>query len=120
MSAAAVLAGKLPAPRARRQQWVESLAGLGFATPAFILLLLTNLAPLAALAFLSFRIVEEASLARGIQAKVGEDADDKAHGCDRFDDAVFGARKDPRQHRDRDESEQLKPNPAGAVDQDVA
>ena len=54
MSAAAVLAGKLPAPRARRQQWVESLAGLGFATPAFILLLLTNLAPLAALAFLSF------------------------------------------------------------------
>jgi multiple sugar transport system permease protein len=41
------------APGVRRQRWVESLVGLGFATPAFILLLLTNLAPLAALAFLS-------------------------------------------------------------------
>jgi len=54
MSAVSESAGALSAPGARRQQWVESLAGLGFATPAFILLLLTNLAPLAALAFLSF------------------------------------------------------------------
>jgi multiple sugar transport system permease protein len=38
---------------AKRQKWVESLAGLGFSTPAFILLLLTNLAPLVALALLS-------------------------------------------------------------------
>ena len=42
------------APPARRQQWIERLAGRGFSTPAFLLLLLTNLAPLAALAFLSF------------------------------------------------------------------
>jgi len=38
---------------AKRQKWVESLAGVGFSTPAFILLLLTNLAPLVALALLS-------------------------------------------------------------------
>lgn len=44
----------LAAPlNAKRQKWVESLAGLGFSTPAFILLLLTNLAPLVALALLS-------------------------------------------------------------------
>lgn len=49
----AVAAAGAVAPGVRRQRWVESLAGLSFATPAFILLLLTNLAPLAALAFLS-------------------------------------------------------------------
>lgn len=40
--------------RKRDQRWIEALAGLGFATPAFLLLLMTNLAPLAALGFLSF------------------------------------------------------------------
>jgi multiple sugar transport system permease protein len=55
MSAAtASLDASVPLPAsARRQRWVERLAGLGFSAPAFILLLLTNLAPLAALAFLS-------------------------------------------------------------------
>ncbi|MEP7207330.1 MAG: sugar ABC transporter permease [Casimicrobiaceae bacterium] len=39
--------------RRKDQRFIESLAGLGFSTPAFILLLITNLAPLAALGFLS-------------------------------------------------------------------
>jgi multiple sugar transport system permease protein len=42
------------APARSRQGWVEALAGIGFAAPAFILLLLTSLVPLAALAILSF------------------------------------------------------------------
>lgn len=50
------------APTARRQQWIEALAGMGFAMPAFVLLVLTNLAPLAALAFLSFTNYELAAL----------------------------------------------------------
>jgi multiple sugar transport system permease protein len=39
---------------AQRQRWIEALAGMGFSTPAFVLLVLTILAPLLALAFLSF------------------------------------------------------------------
>lgn len=39
---------------ARRQRWIEALAGAGFALPAFLLLLMTILAPLALLAWLSF------------------------------------------------------------------
>ncbi|NUR10728.1 MAG: sugar ABC transporter permease [Bradyrhizobium sp.] len=50
------------APPAGRQQWIERLAGLGFAAPAFILLVLTNLAPIAALAFLSFTNYELGAL----------------------------------------------------------
>jgi multiple sugar transport system permease protein len=41
-------------PLARGQRVVEAVAGIGFATPAVLLLLTTILAPLAALAFLSF------------------------------------------------------------------
>ncbi|MCK1721347.1 sugar ABC transporter permease [Bradyrhizobium sp. 141] len=50
------------APPASRQRWIERFAGLGFAAPAFILLVLTNLAPLAALAFLSFTNYELGAL----------------------------------------------------------
>ncbi|WP_332693927.1 carbohydrate ABC transporter permease [Bosea sp. (in: a-proteobacteria)] len=41
------------APAARRRFWIERLTGLGFALPAFILLLLTILLPLAVLMLLS-------------------------------------------------------------------
>ena len=59
MSAAAV---RISPPRpegrsrgpGRGQPWVEALAGIGFATPALILLVLTNLAPLVVLGVLSF------------------------------------------------------------------
>jgi len=54
MTATATLAAPVPAPRRNRQRLIESLAGCGFAVPAFILLLLTNLVPLAALLYLSF------------------------------------------------------------------
>ncbi|UWU90750.1 carbohydrate ABC transporter permease [Bradyrhizobium sp. CB1015] len=50
------------APRANRQRWIELFTGLGFAAPAFILLVLTNLAPLGALAFLSFTNYELGAL----------------------------------------------------------
>lgn len=46
----------------KRQQWVEALAGIGFATPAFILLVLTNIVPLAALVFLNFTNYELGAL----------------------------------------------------------
>ena len=54
MTAAATLAAPVPVPRRNRQRLIESVAGCGFAVPAFILLLLTNLVPLAALLYLSF------------------------------------------------------------------
>ena len=41
------------APAARRRLWIERVTGLGFALPAFILLLLTILIPLAVLLWLS-------------------------------------------------------------------
>ncbi len=50
------------APPRSRQGWVEALAGIGFAAPAFILLLLTSLVPLAALAALSFTNYELGAL----------------------------------------------------------
>jgi len=53
-SLALPLDGAPAAPARSRQGWIEALAGLGFAAPAFILLLLTSLVPLAALAVLSF------------------------------------------------------------------
>jgi multiple sugar transport system permease protein len=40
--------------RRDRQRWIEALAGYGFALPAFVLLLLTNLVPLGVLGWLSF------------------------------------------------------------------
>ena len=54
IAAATLTAPTVPAPRRNRQRLIESLAGCGFAVPAFILLLLTNLVPLAALLYLSF------------------------------------------------------------------
>ena len=41
------------APVARRRLWIERITGLGFALPAFVLLLLTILLPLAVLLWLS-------------------------------------------------------------------
>ncbi|MGX1743682.1 carbohydrate ABC transporter permease [Bosea sp. NPDC055353] len=41
------------APAARRRLWIERITGLGFALPAFVLLLLTILLPLAVLLWLS-------------------------------------------------------------------
>ena len=54
MSLALPLGATSAAPARSRQGWIEALAGLGFAAPAFILLLTTSLVPLAALAVLSF------------------------------------------------------------------
>ena len=54
MTATATIAAPAPAPRRHRQRLIESIAGTGFALPAFMLLLLTNLVPLAALLYLSF------------------------------------------------------------------
>jgi multiple sugar transport system permease protein len=54
MSASATAAMAAPAPRRDRQRFMEALAGYGFALPAFLLLLLTNLVPLAVLGWLSF------------------------------------------------------------------
>ena len=53
MSAAAAALPPLR-PQGRGQPWIEALAGIGFATPALFLLVLTNLAPLVTLAVLSF------------------------------------------------------------------
>ena len=50
-------------PRGRRQAWIEALAGAGFATPALILLILTNIAPLIVLAVLSFTNYELGAIA---------------------------------------------------------
>ena len=62
MSAAS--AGSLAVrPRGKRQAWIEALAGVGFATPALILLILTNVAPLIVLAVLSFTNYELGAIA---------------------------------------------------------
>ncbi len=45
------------------QAWIEALAGIGFATPALILLILTNVAPLVVLAALSFTDYELGAIA---------------------------------------------------------
>jgi multiple sugar transport system permease protein len=45
-----------------RRRWIEALAGIGFATPAFILLLTTLLAPVGVLAVLSFTNYELGAL----------------------------------------------------------
>jgi multiple sugar transport system permease protein len=49
--------------RGRGQGFVEALAGIGFATPALMLLVLTNLAPLVVLAVLSFTDYELGAVA---------------------------------------------------------
>jgi multiple sugar transport system permease protein len=48
--------------RPMRRTWIEALAGIGFATPAFILLLTTLIAPVAVLALLSFTNYELGAL----------------------------------------------------------
>jgi multiple sugar transport system permease protein len=48
--------------RRNRQRMIERLAGCGFAFPAFLLLLLTNLVPLAVLLYLSFTDYELGAL----------------------------------------------------------
>jgi multiple sugar transport system permease protein len=53
MTAAAITQAMALPPR-NRQQWVERLAGCGFAFPAFALLLLIDIIPLAVLLYLSF------------------------------------------------------------------
>jgi multiple sugar transport system permease protein len=50
---AAIAAMPRSPPSGKGQSWVEALAGIGFATPALVLLVLTNLAPLATLGVLS-------------------------------------------------------------------
>ncbi len=49
-------------PGARRREWLEKLAGIGFVFPASLLLLLTSLAPLAVLLVLSFTNYELGNL----------------------------------------------------------
>jgi multiple sugar transport system permease protein len=51
---AAALPYAAPLPRRNRQRFIESVAGVGFAFPAFLLLLLTNVVPLLVLLYLSF------------------------------------------------------------------
>jgi len=62
MSAAVAETSRVRAT-SRGQAWIEALAGIGFATPALILLLLTNLAPLVVLAALSFTDYELGAVA---------------------------------------------------------
>jgi multiple sugar transport system permease protein len=52
----------MPRTRPARRRWIEALAGIGFATPAFILLLTTLIAPVAVLAVLSFTNYELGAL----------------------------------------------------------
>ena len=54
MSTLAAPAIGAPPRRRDRQRLIEKLAGCGFAFPAFLLLLLTNIVPLAVLLYLSF------------------------------------------------------------------
>jgi multiple sugar transport system permease protein len=54
MSALAAAALPVPPRRRDRQRFIEMLAGCGFAFPAFLLLLLTNIVPLLVLLYLSF------------------------------------------------------------------
>jgi multiple sugar transport system permease protein len=54
MATPAATAVAAPVYRRDRQRFMEALAGYGFALPAFLLLLLTNLVPLAVLGWLSF------------------------------------------------------------------
>lgn len=62
MTAATALPVPARVERRDRQRLIESLAGLGFSFPAFLLLLLTNIVPLAVLAYLSFTNYELGAL----------------------------------------------------------
>ena len=53
MTTALAVGGVTPVPRRNRQRLVERVAGIGFAFPAFVLLLLTNIVPLLVLLYLS-------------------------------------------------------------------
>ena len=62
MSVATASALAAPARRPDRQRMMEKLAGCSFAFPAFLLLLLTNVVPLAVLLYLSFTDYELGAL----------------------------------------------------------
>ena len=62
MSVADAVAGGATPPRRNRQQLIERLAGCGFAFPAFALLLLIDIVPLAVLLYLSFTDYELGAL----------------------------------------------------------
>jgi multiple sugar transport system permease protein len=62
MSGSAAIAGTVSAPPRNRQQRIERFAGLGFALPAFALLLLIDIAPLLVLLYLSFTNYELGAL----------------------------------------------------------
>ena len=54
MTSAAAIPYVAQAPHPDRQRMIERVAGIGFAFPAFLLLLLTNVVPLLVLLYLSF------------------------------------------------------------------
>lgn len=62
MSAGMAIAASAIAPPRNRQQWLERLAGIGFSSPAFLLLVLVNIAPLLVLLYLSFTNYELGAL----------------------------------------------------------
>ena len=62
MSTGVAIAASVPVVRRDRQRLIEKLAGCGFAFPAFLLLLLTNLVPLGVLVYLSFTNYELGAL----------------------------------------------------------
>src|SRR5438045_5729582 len=62
MSTAVAIAASAPVVWRDRQRLMEKLAGCGFAFPAFLLLLLTNLVPLVVLLYLSFTNYELGAL----------------------------------------------------------
>jgi multiple sugar transport system permease protein len=66
MTEAQAISPPSPRSRWRRQVWIERLVGSGFAFPAFVLLLLTNLLPLLVLLYLSLTDYELG----GIEARV--------------------------------------------------
>ena len=62
MSNAAAIAASAPVMSRNRQRLIETLAGCGFAFPAFLLLLLINIVPLLVLVYLSFTNYELGAL----------------------------------------------------------
>jgi multiple sugar transport system permease protein len=62
MSASAAMATPMLARRRNRQQWIERFAGMGFAFPAFVLLLVIDIVPLLVLLYLSFTNYELGAL----------------------------------------------------------
>jgi multiple sugar transport system permease protein len=62
MSTAALATAPSIAPPRNRQQWIERFAGMGFAFPAFVLLLVIDIVPLLVLLYLSFTNYELGAL----------------------------------------------------------